>query len=73
MTDDPVTDQTARILTCYSRFRATSRFPDDPLVSWCAGLIRDEEDAFAREQAVAQTDALRGLGELLALTIRRRP
>ena len=45
-------------LAFYRRCRATGRFPDDPLVAWYAGLIREVEDDAAREERDARTAAI---------------
>lgn len=43
----------------YMRCKATGRFPDDPIVAHCAGLIRQMEDACdAESQRIASMTSL---------------
>jgi hypothetical protein len=62
-----LTDANRAALAFYRRCRATGRFPDDPLVSWYAGLIRDVEDAADRADRASSTSAI-----VAALLIPRR-
>lgn len=43
-----MTDANRLAYAHYRRCRAVNRFPDDPIVSWCASLIRAVEDAHAK-------------------------
>lgn len=53
-----MTDANRDALAFYRRCRATDRFPDDPLVAWYAGIIQGVEDAAAREEQRAGTNAV---------------
>lgn len=48
-----MTPQNRRAFEMYRRWRAVYRFPDDPIVSWCAGIVRgveEERDAITADR-----------------------
>ncbi len=68
---DDMTDANRVALRFYLECKATGSFPDDAIVRWYSGIIRDEEDRFAREQSQAQSAYLRNLQILMTPRTRR--
>lgn len=60
-----MTDANRRAYRFYTECKATGRFPDDAIVRWYSGLIREVEDAHAQHQRDKQHNEL---ALLVALT-----
>ncbi len=50
---DEFNDRTRKAYRFYLRCKATGNFPDDDIVAWYSGLIREMEDAVERAEKLA--------------------
>lgn len=62
---EDMTEQNRTAYKAYKRFKATANFPDDPIVEWYSGIIRDIEDAHTRRQQSKITESFDILCEIL--------
>lgn len=62
---EDMTDENRQAYKFYKQCKATGRFPDDPIVSWYSGIIRNLEDIHARSAVETQTVELGIIGTML--------
>lgn len=56
----------------YTRCRAVGRFPEDPIVEWCAGVISEIVSEFERAPLVKLAGAVSSLVTILPIVLRVR-
>lgn len=59
-------------IEAYYRFKAVGRFPDDPVVLWWSGILREAEDEFVQAAGDRQYSLTKSFMESVVVMMGRR-